>query len=39
MEKLLPQRASVMESAIEGFSATIMTVHGLFTCSVKGPMA
>ena len=37
--KLRPQRASVIDKAIEGFSATIITVQGLFTWSVTEPMA
>jgi hypothetical protein len=33
------ESASVIDKAIEGFSATIMTVQGLFTCSVLKPYA
>ena len=36
--KLL-ERDSAMERAMEGFSATIITVQGLFTCSVRVPFA
>ncbi len=32
-------RASEIESAMDGFSATIMTEHGVFTLSVLGPFA
>ena len=34
LEKSLPQSASVIDKAIEGFSATIMTVQGFLTLSV-----
>jgi hypothetical protein len=31
------ESASVIDKAMEGFSATIMTEQGLFTCSVLNP--
>ena len=38
LEKFV-ESASVIDKAIEGFSATIMTVQGLLTCSVLKPYA
>jgi len=33
----LPESASEIERAIEGFSATIITEHGLLMCSLRPP--